>query len=377
MPYTELTKKILKHEKKWCSIMGLYNPYKDPWPIKISKKIPNYDSTAYKRFPKYNFVYDKLWVAKTQDIKCGTLDEINRNTVGLPIFIKPRYGNESASSKNCFKIDNIDKIDRYTKLPNMMWSEFINDREGMTDFVMHNGVIVYQITYIYSKTQKGTVADVWKKVSNETQAPEPIKKWVNKYIYDFSGICNVQYRGNKIIEVSLRLSRGGAYFYCTDNEILLKNLNNLADHNIWLYDDNDKLSFETFYSFKCYTKLFIIYLFPQYLINYIVKQYDCLPFYEYYFEPGKNLGMVFYQFMNKDFEKGMKVKRLLEYMMFCAQLFFILFFILCLIAYIKKFNNRHILLLLFIILYMTRFLNPLSTQVSLYRAQQTIFRKYI
>ena len=34
----------------------------------------------------------------------------------------------------------------------------------------------------------------------------------------------MQYRGNKIIEVSLRLSRGGAYFYCTDNQLLIKNL---------------------------------------------------------------------------------------------------------------------------------------------------------
>ena len=110
--------------------MGLYNPYKDPWPIKISKKIPNYDSTAYKRFPKYNFVYDKLWVAKTQDIKCGTLDEINRNTVGLPIFIKPRYGNESASSKNCYKIKCYDDLLQYKDIPEMMWSEFIDDTDS-------------------------------------------------------------------------------------------------------------------------------------------------------------------------------------------------------------------------------------------------------
>ena len=40
-------------------------------------------------------------------------------------------------------------------------------------------------------------------------------------MYDFSGICNVQYRGDKIIEVGLRLARGGAYIYSTQNYKLI------------------------------------------------------------------------------------------------------------------------------------------------------------
>lgn len=377
MPYNEITKKLLKNDRQWCKTMGLHNPYRDPWPILISKKIPNYDSTAYKRFPKYNFVYDKLWVAKTQGIKCGKLDTLKKQNIDLPIFIKPRYGNESASSKNCYKITNFDQLEKFKNLHNMMWSEFIDEREGMTDFVLHNGVIVYQITYIYSKTQKGTVADVWKKISHDTKPPEHIVKWVNKYMYDFSGICNVQYRGDKIIEVSLRLSRGGAYIYCTDNKVLIENLNSLADHNIWNYEDNDKLSFDTFYSFKAYTNLFIIYLMPQYLINYIMKRYDCLPFYEYYFEPGKHLGMVFFQFMNKDFKKGMKVKKIIECLMCLSQLFILALIVICIIAYIKKYKQRHTILLVFVLIYLTRFLNPISSQVGLCKAQESVIKKYI
>lgn len=377
MPYSEFTKNLLKKDKDWCKYMNLHNPYRDPWPILITKNIPNYDSTSYKKFPKYNFVYDKLWVARTQGVACGELDNIDKQNIQLPIFIKPRYGNESASSKNCFKIDKIDEIDRYRSIKNMMWSDYIDEREGMTDFVLHNGVIVYQITYIYSKTQKGAVADVWKEISIDNKPPENIVKWVNKYLYDFSGICNMQYRGNKIIEVSLRLSRGGAYFYCTDNQLLIENLNSLADHNIWNYDNNSELKFKTFYSFKCYINIFIIYLIPQYLINYIMNKYDCLPFYEYYFEPGKNLGMVFFQFMNRDFKTGMKIKKLIENIMFFAQIFIFSMFILCIFSYIKKYKYRHILFVLFILIYLTRFLNPISTQVGLYKAQETLFKKYI
>lgn len=377
MPYSEITKKILKKDIAWCRNMGLHNTYRDPWPVLITKNIPHFDSIAYSKFPKHNFVYDKLWVAQTQNIQCGTLDDLDEDKVSYPIFIKPRHGNESASSKNCYKIKKKEELAKYKHIPSMMWSEFIDKREGMTDFILHNGVIVYQITCVYSKTQKGTVADVWKYISLDTKAPPKIVKWVNKYLYNFSGICNVQYRGDKIIEVSLRLSRGGAYFYCTNNTLLIENMNELADHNIWKYDNTDKLTFESFYSFKCYISIFIVYLLPQYLITFLMRQYDCLPFYEYYFEPGKNMGMVFFQFMNKDFEKGKRVKRLLENLMLFSQIFIICFFILCIVAYCKNYKYKFILLCTFIVIYMTRFLNPLSSQVGLYKAQASVIKKYI
>ena len=40
-----------------------------------------------------------------------------------------------------------------------------------------------------------------------------IDNWVKENMKGFSGACNVQYRGTKIIEVGLRLARGGAYIY--------------------------------------------------------------------------------------------------------------------------------------------------------------------
>ena len=36
---------------------------------------------------------------------------------------------------------------------NMIWSEFIDATEGMTDFILVNGEIVYQLTYVYSDKQ--------------------------------------------------------------------------------------------------------------------------------------------------------------------------------------------------------------------------------
>ena len=61
-----------------------------------------------------------------------------------------------------------------------------------------------------------------------------------------------------------------------------------------------------------------------------MKKHNCMPFYEYYFEPSGKNGMVVIQFMHKDFDKGMKAKKHFESMINMAQYAFLfLFLILC------------------------------------------------
>ena len=143
-------KTIVKYEIPWCNAMGFGNPYLDPFDTFISKKVPDFDYQAFKKYTKHNFVYDKLWVTKSQGILCGQLQNLKQtNNIKLPIFIKPRWGHETATSKNCFKIKSWDELDNYRHIPDMMWSEFIDAKEQMTDYIMLNGKIVYQITYVY------------------------------------------------------------------------------------------------------------------------------------------------------------------------------------------------------------------------------------
>ena len=41
---------LLSYEPSWCKKIGIYNPYKDPWPIKISKNMPDFDSQAFSKY---------------------------------------------------------------------------------------------------------------------------------------------------------------------------------------------------------------------------------------------------------------------------------------------------------------------------------------
>ena len=308
---TFFKKGIIMFEKGWCGLLNIYNPYKDPWTIRITKNVPDFDGKAYNKYPKHNFVYDKLWICKSQNVRSGTLEDLIENRYkaqNYPIFIKPRWGHKSASSKNCYKINNYEELLKYKHIPNMIWSEFIKDTEGMTDFMVHKGTIVHQITYKYSETQHGVVADDWKYISPDNQPPEYVINWINTHMKEYTGICNVQYRGKTIIEVGLRCARGGAYILNTKNKNLIKAINDLCDNETWDFNTSRDFDFKPYYSFKCFTTTPIIYLYPQHLLDFTMKQNDCLEFYEYYFEPSGKDGMVFLQYLHEDFDKGSSLK---------------------------------------------------------------------
>ena len=153
----------------------------------------------------------------------------------------------------------------------MMWSEFYNNKEQMTDYFLLDGEIQHQITYLYSDKQYGSIGDIWKYISPKSKPPREITEWVIKNMGGFTGPCNIQYRGNKIIEVSLRLARGGAYILSTKNDALIDNINYLVEDGIW-YDKLDKeIKFEPFYSLNVF-RIFQFYVYLTFLDK-LMKHY--------------------------------------------------------------------------------------------------------
>lgn len=366
----EIFKNLAKYELEWCKSLKIRNPYVDNFNVHFSKKLPLFDGPAYRKYSEYQHVYDKLWVTQSQKKKSGTLEKIlnNKNSIEFPIFIKPRYGHKTACSKGCYKIKSIGELKKHTDKKDVMWSEFYKDNEGMTDFVMVNGKIAYQLTYIYSEPKNG-FTDEWKYISSSNKPPKEIEKWVNNHMIDFSGICNVQYRKNSIIEVGLRPARGGAYLQSTENELLIKNINNVMEKDVWVYLSKEKLNFKPYYSFKCFIKYPIIYLLPQHSMDIIMYITGAKPFYEYYIEPVGNDGTVFFQFLHHDFKTGMQVKYILENLFVLLQLLFVILFIIPFVLYFY-FKKPYIALIVFFIvtmMFLTKYINPITTQYRLWK----------
>jgi hypothetical protein len=343
-----MIKSIKKYDKQYTNMLGIVNPY-ETFPYKIHAELPKFDIVAHRLNPKHNFVYDKLFIATSQSMSAGTLIEV-ADTTNFPIFIKPRYGHKTSSSKNCYKISSMDELKPYLTKKDMMWSEFVNAKESMTDFYLINGEIVYQLTYIYSEKQNG-FADDWKYISPENKPPTEIVEWVNRYMVGYSGPVNVQYRSNKIIEVGLRFARSGMYIESTHNKQLITTINHAWETGIWSFKNVNEFTFKPYYSFKCWSPFPVICLIPQHIIDFIMKYNHCMPFYEYYFEPTGKKSVIFFQFLHENFEQGMKTKKLLEMYMTLISIFILLCILVSIYLLMTKKNymySLYLILLLFV-----------------------------
>jgi hypothetical protein len=374
---SDFFKKLMQYEDKWCTVMGYFNPYTDKFTTRLTGQMPFFDKQCYYRYPRFKHVYDKLWVIKSQGLPGGRLEKLKgkEEKVTYPIFIKPRWGHLSASSKNCFKVTSATELKQYVEYKNMMWSEFIDAKEGMTDYIMLNGKIVHQITYVYSDKQNG-FSDDWKYIGPDSTPPPIITEWVKHHMTEFNGVVNVQYRDAKIIEVGLRFARAGAYLLSTENKALITNINNIFIKKEWNYNLTAEMKFKPFYVYKCFTKLPILFLFPQKAVDWYIQKHTKRPFYEYYFEPVGKSGMVFFQFMDDDFERGMQSKREIEKIFNQAQIMMYILIGLAMLIGLTKSHYRYPFFLFVLCVFLLRIFNPIVVNYKLYKAQkQSIFKE--
>jgi uncharacterized membrane protein YphA (DoxX/SURF4 family) len=352
-------------DKFYCKALGIFNPY-HAMPNRLDMTFPRYDGPAYKKNPRYNFVYDKLFIAQSQGLASGPLSELQpkNTTIKYPIFIKPRYGHKTASSKYCYKIKDREALEKHFDKPDMMWSEFVNATEGMTDFALVDGEIKYQLSYIYSDQQYG-FADVWKKIDPDTEAPPEIVAWVRKYLTTYTGPVNVQYRSTSIIEVGLRFARSGMYIESCGNKALVDDLNEMWRTKAWPYRRPEEYKFKPFYSFKCWSPIPILYLIPQHLLDFVMHNNGSMPFYEYYFEPTGVSSAVFFQFLHHDFDQGMQLKKTVERTSLTMN---VLIGLLVLLGVVYTFfTGCARILLIAIILYITSFDNSLVVLINQFK----------
>ncbi len=361
-------------EERWCTALRIFNPYIDPFDNHLHGDIAVYDSVCYEEYPEHNFVYDKLWIAEDQGLQAGTVRDLHREDAApmpsLPLFVKPRWGHKTSGSKHCSKVESMADLPSESSASehDLMWSSFIDGTEGMTDFVMSRGRIVYQMTHTYSEEQT-SFTEVWKFTSPQNKPPPAIESWVSKTLGDFDGVVNVQYRGDVIIEVGLRPARGGAYFVATDNKPLLDNVSAVLANEEWRFVDERTLAYKPFYSFKCHTNAPIVYTWPQPVLDAIMMNLTDRPFYEYYPEPTGKKGMVFFQFMHDDLEKGKSACRLIEELFHYTQYAVIAMWAVVLVFLVADLPMKWAVALLAACAFATQLYNPLSTHPRFCKAR--------
>jgi len=169
--------------------------------------IPITDEQAWIKYPNYHHIYNKLWIAESQDLPCGPMGIYPQENT-YPVIFKPLI-NLYGMSRGVVKINNDDEYDENIK-DGLFWEEFLEGEHRCVDLIIRNGSINFVSCWLSFPDEKGSfnyhVSDPNYKL------PSHLKEWVETFFDDYTGCLNFETINNTIIECHLRLN-GDAQLY--------------------------------------------------------------------------------------------------------------------------------------------------------------------
>lgn len=191
----------------------------------LSELIVCDDITAWIEYEDYHHIYNKLWVAESQDLECGPMYVYPNE---YPIIFKPII-NLKGMSKG-FKVINDEKEYDDNIKDGLFWEKYLDGNHYCVDLILVEGKIKY---YTCLRSEKGDSGSFKYHESIPGYVlPIDIKYWVETYMDGYTGAANIEIIDDFIIEAHLRLN-GDYYLY--DLKFANK-LNDLYEKNIWVND---------------------------------------------------------------------------------------------------------------------------------------------
>ena len=157
------------------------------------------DIHSYINNPKYNFVYNKLFVSQSQNVPCAPLGIYPKT---YPVIFKPIY-NLHGMSRSFYKIHSDEEYDTYFK-DGLFWQEYFPGPQVNLDVVYNKDQIVFYSALQSISGNQGSFK------SHETLIdyviPSKIENWIHTYLKDYKGCLNIEIISGNIIECHLRLN---------------------------------------------------------------------------------------------------------------------------------------------------------------------------
>jgi hypothetical protein len=197
--------------------------------------IPTSDEVAWVVNSKYNWVYNKLSIAQSQNIPCGPL---GTEPTEYPVIIKP-ITNLYGGGVGAFLCHSPEQYASIKHNAGYFWSRYLFGDHYSIDLIVVDGKIELDVTFIGEKLQLG-LFDYWYLAKTPTLTLHTLQEWVQKHLPKYTGCLNVEVIDNVIIEAHLRfgdLDRLG-------DKDLLNAIHVLYNSGKWSY--NKKLP-ENFY----------------------------------------------------------------------------------------------------------------------------------
>lgn len=163
--------------------------------------IPTDDADAYDLFPKYRWVYNKLLIAESQNIRCAPHGLVPPE---FPVFSKPIYNMRGMGAGSCV-IRSLDQWNRF-QAPGHMWMEILTGEHVSTDVAVIDGKPVWW-RHATGKPLKGGTFDYW---TVHAEARPEIEsycgQWLGRNLGGYTGMANFETIAGRIIECHLRFT---------------------------------------------------------------------------------------------------------------------------------------------------------------------------
>jgi len=212
----------------------------DPWREQYFERvrcpkgvmIPTDDGDAYDLFPKERWVYNKLLIAESQNLRCAPH---GMSPPEFPVFSKPIYNMRGMGTGSCI----IQSLEQWhiRQAPGHMWMDLLSGEHLSTDVAVIDGKPVWW-RHASGKPLKAGTFDYW---TVHAEARPEIEaycgRWLSRKLDRYTGIVNFETIGGKIIECHLRFTDQWPDLY---GEGWIEAVVALYSNGVWRFKDADR-----------------------------------------------------------------------------------------------------------------------------------------
>ena len=181
---------------------------RDPWRFQFFEgaacptdvNVPTDDLDAYEWYPEHKWVYEKLKIAQSQSLLCGTG---NQWPAKFPVFAKPNINLRGMGLDSGV----VATAAEFEALPEgHMWMPFFDGDHISSDCAIVRGEMQWARHAVGFPWHRGMFTH-W--VIENTQRPELnqfLSSWIKQHMAGYTGMMNFETIGGKIIEAHLRFA---------------------------------------------------------------------------------------------------------------------------------------------------------------------------
>jgi len=182
---------------------------RDPWRMQYFEHvacpdglfIPTEDGDAYRIFPEYRWIYNKMMIADSQSLPNGPH---GLEPDSFPVFSKPIYNMRGMGAGS--RILRNEKEYQNNQRPGHMWMSLLNGEHVSSDVAVVKGEAKWW-RHVVGKAIGDGMFDYWTVLGKaRPEIEDYCGAWLRRHMADYTGMVNFETIDARIIEAHLRFS---------------------------------------------------------------------------------------------------------------------------------------------------------------------------